>query len=53
MAREKIQIVVLLIAVAALLFAITRIYEAQVAMTPTNLDGNIATEGGPTANAPN
>ena len=50
MVREKVQIVVLLVAVAALVFAIARIYQAQVAMS---LDGNIATEGGSTANTPN
>lgn len=53
MVREKVQLVVLLIAAAALVFAITRIYQTQVAMSPTNLEGNIATEGGTTANAPN
>jgi hypothetical protein len=52
MVREKIQLVVLLIAVAALVFAIARIYQTQVAMAPTNLEGNIATEGGSTANSP-
>jgi hypothetical protein len=52
MVREKTQIFVLLIAIAALLFAISRIYTTQLAMTPHNLEGNIATEGGPTANAP-
>jgi hypothetical protein len=53
MVREKTQIVVLLLAIAALLFAISRIYTTQLAMTPHNLEGNIATEGGSTANAPN
>jgi hypothetical protein len=53
MVREKIQIVVLLVAVAALVFAIAGIYRTQVEMAPTNLEGNIATEGGSTANAPN
>lgn len=50
MVREKTQIAVLLLAIAALLFAITRIYELQIATTPTNLEGHIATEGGQTAN---
>ena len=53
MVREKTQIFVLLLAIAALLFAISRIYTTQLAMTPHNLEGNIATEGGSTANAPN
>ena len=50
MVREKTQIAVLLLAIIALLFAITRIYETQLGATPTNLEGNIATEGGQTAN---
>lgn len=53
MVREKTQIFVLLLAIAALLFAISRIYEAQLAMTPHNLEGHSTTEGGPTANIPN
>jgi hypothetical protein len=53
MVREKTQIFVLLLAIVALLFAISRIYSTQLATAPTNLEGNIATEGGSTANAPN
>jgi hypothetical protein len=52
MVREKTQVFVLLIAIVALLFAISRIYTTQLAMAPTNLEGNIATEGGTTANSP-
>jgi hypothetical protein len=51
MVREKIQIVVLLVAVAALMFAIARIYQTQAALAPANLESNL--EGGSTATAPN
>jgi hypothetical protein len=53
MVREKTQIFVLLLAIVALLFAIAQIYSTQLAAAPHNLEGNIATEGGQTANAPN
>ncbi|MBL8783061.1 MAG: hypothetical protein JNL06_19155 [Alphaproteobacteria bacterium] len=52
MVREKTQVFVLLLAIVALLFAIAQIYTAQLAAAPHNLEGNIATEGGPTANTP-
>lgn len=52
MVREKTQIFVLLLAIVALLFAIAQIYTTQLAAAPHNLEGNIATEGGQTANPP-
>ncbi len=48
--RDKTQLVLLLAAIAALLFAIAGIYNTKLSAAPTNLEGNIAVEGGPTAN---
>ena len=50
--RRKLQGVVLAWLVVALAVTVMRIYEAQMARTPLNLKGNIATEGGITANPP-
>jgi hypothetical protein len=52
MTRRLAQNLILAVAIALLLAAIWRIYQAKVAMAPTNLEGNIATEGGMTANPP-
>jgi hypothetical protein len=50
--RDKTQLAFLLAAIAALLFAIASIYNAKLAAAPTNFEGHIAIEGGPTANPP-
>lgn len=52
MKRKYAENLVLAAAVALLLLAIARIYQIKVGMAPTNLKGNIATEGGMTANPP-
>ncbi len=50
--RDRLQTWVLAAAVAALLLAIAQIYRVNLAKTPTNLEGNIAIDGGMTANPP-
>ncbi len=50
--RGRVQGLLLAGLVVLLLMMIMRIYEAKVAQAPTNLKGNIATEGGMTANPP-
>ena len=50
--RGKLQNIVLAGIVIALAVTVMRIYETQIAGTPLNLKGNIATEGGMTANPP-
>jgi hypothetical protein len=52
MNRARLLDLILLAAVALLLVAVVRIYQIKLAMAPTNLEGNIATEGGMTANPP-
>jgi hypothetical protein len=50
--RARVQGLLLAGLVALLLMMIMRIYETKVSQAPTNLKGNIATEGGTTANPP-
>ncbi len=50
--RARVQGLLLAAFVAILLIMVIRIYETKLAQTPTNLKGNIATEGGMTANPP-
>ncbi|MEQ1865117.1 MAG: hypothetical protein ABL996_10755 [Micropepsaceae bacterium] len=52
MTRERFQNVVLLALIAMLLLGIARIYQTFQDRIPLNLEGNIAIEGGPTANPP-
>lgn len=52
MARKLAQNLILAVAIALLLATVWRIYQIQLAKAPTNLEGNIATEGGMTANPP-
>ena len=52
MARKLAQNLILAVAIALLIATVWRIYEIQLAKAPTNLEGNIATEGGMTANPP-
>ena len=52
MKRRYAQNLILAAAIALLLFAVVRIYQTQLAKAPPNLEGNIATEGGMTANPP-
>lgn len=52
MNAERLQIWVMLVTVALLLFAIVRIYETFQQKTPLNLEGHIAVEGSTTANPP-
>jgi hypothetical protein len=52
MTRAHLQNFVLLALIAALLLGIARIYQTFQHKIPPNLEGNIAVEGGPTANPP-
>jgi hypothetical protein len=52
MTRERLQGWLLAAAVAALLITIVNIYQVFMAKTPANLEGNIAVDGGMTANPP-
>jgi hypothetical protein len=52
MMRDRLQNWLLAAAVAALLLTIAQIYQVFMARTPANLKGNIAVEGGMTANPP-
>ena len=52
MKRQHLQNAVLLTLIAVLLLAIARIHETYQNKIPLNLEGNIAIEGGPTANPP-
>jgi hypothetical protein len=50
--RARVQGLILAALVVLLVITVVRIYETQLAQAPDNLKGNIATEGGMTANAP-
>lgn len=50
--RARVQGLLLAGFVVVLLIMVMRIYETKVSQAPTNLKGNIATEGGMTANPP-
>ncbi len=50
--RARVQGLILAGLVVVLLVMVMRIYETKVSQAPTNLKGNIATEGGMTANPP-
>ncbi len=50
--RARVQGLLLAGLVVVLLIMVMRIYETKVSQAPTNLRGNIATEGGMTANPP-
>ncbi len=52
MTREKLQTWLLAATVVALLVTIANIYQVFMAKAPTNLEGNIAIDGGMTANPP-
>lgn len=52
MTRAKLQSWMLVAAVVVLLVVVANIYQTFLAKAPPNLEGNIATEGGPTANPP-
>lgn len=52
MGRSRWQSLILIAGVALLLAAIVHIYQVRTALAPTNLEGHITIEGGPTANPP-
>ena len=52
MSKSRLQNVVLIVLVAALIVTVARIYDVHVARVPQNLQGHSTTEGGTTANPP-